>query len=241
MIDKALVNLIPILGNILKQASSENAYTWFQEQCEKIKASPNELMPLQVCLAMARRKVGESVLVGLELRESDASEFPVPSIVGRWNSAELARVIFLLVAISGQKDSAKELLESVYASGDEYEKEAILKGLSLLDLKGALVPMAADACRTNIETLFSSIALYNPYPASHFSEHQFNQLVLKALFLGISIENIEGLEDNANKDLSRMCFDFMRERVAAKRDFPPSIWRAINFEWTPEAKAYFNS
>ena len=63
----------------------------------------------------------------------------------------------------------------------------------------------------------------NRYPAAHFPERSFNQLVLKALFVGLPLARIEGLESRLNADLSRMAKDYAGEREAAGRSVPRDI------------------
>jgi hypothetical protein len=52
-------------------------------------------------------------------------------------------------------------------------------------------------------------------------------MVLKALFLGLAIERIEGIEQRTNPDLTRMCENYVVEREAAGRTVPNDIWLAI--------------
>jgi hypothetical protein len=60
-----------------------------------------------------------------------------------------------------------------------------------------------------------------------YTEAEFNQLVLKGLFMDVGIQQIVGLRERANATLSRMCEDYCEERSAAGREFPPDIWLAI--------------
>jgi hypothetical protein len=52
-------------------------------------------------------------------------------------------------------------------------------------------------------------------------------LILKALFIGISIEPVIGLQQRANPELSKMCVDYIQERLAAGRSIPHDIWLAL--------------
>jgi hypothetical protein len=64
-------------------------------------------------------------------------------------------------------------------------------------------------------------------------------MVLKCLFLGLDITLVESLEGRLNPALSRMCYDYLRERSAAGRTIPVSIWLAIRIVDLPEAAAAF--
>ena len=85
------------------------------------------------------------------------------------------------------------------------------------------LPLAIDACRTNILPLFEAVACENPYPSRHFPERNLNQLVLKALFNGVALVRIVGLETRANAELTRMATDYAAERAAAGRSIPADI------------------
>jgi hypothetical protein len=75
--------------------------------------------------------------------------------------------------------------------------------------------------------LFESIACDNPYPERHFPTAQFNQLVLKALFVGLPLARVVGLAARRNDELSRMASDFAAERRAAGRPVPPDLHLAL--------------
>ena len=62
------------------------------------------------------------------------------------------------------------------------------EAVALLPSPERFLPVVIDACRTNIVPLFEAVACENPYPATHFPERNFNQLVLKALFNGIALD-----------------------------------------------------
>ena len=220
------MNNVTVLTSALQQTCSPAQLLWLNEKIAAIKKSEQPIDVLQIALAMAKRKVGDEAI-------------KTPSEFTHWRSHEAARVLLLLAAISTQVQPAKELLANTYVQGDEFEKEAILKALSLLDPTGDLVALAEDSCRTNIITLFTSISQKNPYPAQYFSEGIFNQMILKSLFLDINIEAIMGLRKRVNHSMSRMCFDYVRERLAASRSVPASIWLTIDLTLQPEAIATF--
>ena len=86
---------------------------------------------------------------------------------------------------------------------------------------------ATDGCRTNIKGVFEAIAHRNPYPARYFDEVAFNQLCLKALFVGSHLYLIHGLTSRLNERLSRMMTDYAFERWAASRVVSPELWRCV--------------
>jgi hypothetical protein len=74
-----------------------------------------------------------------------------------------------------------------------------------------------------VETVFRAIACDNPYPAAHFPEASFNQMVLKAVFVGAPVSRIVGLSRRATPELRRMAEDYASERRAAGRAVPEDV------------------
>ncbi|MCL1126898.1 EboA domain-containing protein [Shewanella surugensis] len=110
---------------------------------------------------------------------------------------------------------------------DDSEKQALVKGLDFLDMEGVCQPVIVDLCRTNNTELFASIALFNAWPAKHFSDVEFEQMLLKALFSHFNITSILGLKQRHTQRLSQLTFDYLSERALAARDWPMSIYSAI--------------
>jgi hypothetical protein len=89
------------------------------------------------------------------------------------------------------------------------------------------VPVAELGVRTNAQRLFAAIAAENPYPARHFGALQFNQMVLKAVFVEVSVLRIEGLAERRTPELARMAEAYASERRAAGGPVPEDIARIL--------------
>ena len=63
----------------------------------------------------------------------------------------------------------------------------------------------------------------NRYPAAHFADANFNQLVIKAFFTGVAVDRIVGLERRKSDELRRMAADYASERRAAGRAVPNDL------------------
>lgn len=136
--------------------------------------------------------------------------------------SEAARVALLLRMSASQRDLPGVLAEC-FRQGDNGEKRAVLRSLALMPDPDKLVEVGTFGCRTNVVTVFEAIACENPFPARHFPEPSFNQMVLKAVFVGVSLSRVMGLNDRLNPDLSRMAHDYAAERRAAGRSVPSDL------------------
>lgn len=145
----------------------------------------------------------------------------------RWNLADIVRTYLYLVAVSLDRIDTVNLIKQIYRQGDEHERATIVRGLVLYLDNDGLKNIALETGRVNSVFLFSALAYDNPYPELYYSEHEFNQLVMKSLFMGLRIEHIIGLANRCNPELSRMCEDYIEERLAASRPIPTDIWLAM--------------
>ncbi|MGH7229766.1 MAG: EboA domain-containing protein [Nitrospiraceae bacterium] len=139
---------------------------------------------------------------------------------------ELGRTAFLMIAATHLPDLLfQSQLQRCYDNGDPRERRAVLRTLPLLPEAERFVPIAVDACRSHVQPIFEAVACENFYPAGHFPERYFNQMVLKALFTGTSLDRIFGLERRVTEELLRMAADYAAERLAAGRSVPMDIER----------------
>jgi hypothetical protein len=142
--------------------------------------------------------------------------------LGHWSLEDAGRLLCLLerAAVIGDGEEFLADATACYEQGDAREQASWLRAVGLLPRPDRFLPIVIDACRTNILTVFQAVACDNPYPARHFPELNFNQLVLKSLFNGTPLARIIGLETRANANLARMASDYAAERRAAGRTVP---------------------
>ncbi|GAB3013204.1 EboA domain-containing protein [Bowmanella dokdonensis] len=187
------------------------ARQWFMQALQGVNCGEKGLQNTALYSAMARRKLGEEVYPG----------FPLP---GHWTVAHVGRVFLLYrILLHYNNESRALVFTRLYREGDEQEKIAWLKAMSLMDTQGLMVEHMVHAARTNSQEAYAAIALYNPYPARHYCQEAFNQLVLKALFMDLDIRQVQGILQRMNPTMKRLVTDLKEERRAAGRVFPQGI------------------
>lgn len=194
------------LRDLVERHGLDGATAWLDDVLAGV--SPQTLGKVRIALARCARRVGDAAL-------------EVESLPG-WTARDAARAAIVLRAFEVAEDAAAAYGQWL-RRGEQGEQESLLRMLPLLPGPRALVSHAVDACRTNSEVVFRAIACDNPFPATHFPPLNFNQLVLKAVFLGVPVAAIRGLENRVTDELLRMADDFAAERTAASRPVPEDV------------------
>ena len=178
--------------------------------------------------AGARRRFGTNPVAPTDAeRHALAAEGLVAPV--HWPLCDIARASLVMHALATLPAAQHvDLVDDLFYRGDNGEREAVLRALPMLPHAARFVPVAVEACRTNVESVFSAIALDNPFAAEHFTEDAYNQLVLKALFLDLDADRIFGLSDRTTPELKRMARDYADEREAAGRPLPGGIHRLLD-------------
>jgi len=211
------------LMDVLRGCPPER-YSWLEHAVAGIRASDDPINELARFSAMARRKMGNCPLPeNLACLETPAGQVHLD----HWATAELARAVLILAAMEVTPDAGEGAIDFLFRQGDETERATIARSLALFDDRARLKHLIVEAGRANSLQLVSAVSQCNPYPKVHYTEHEFNQLVLKNLFIGQPIARIMGLDERANPELSRMCEDYYDERTAAGREVPCDIWLAM--------------
>ncbi|MFB4263448.1 EboA domain-containing protein [Nonomuraea sp. GTA35] len=138
---------------------------------------------------------------------------PLPGVPG-WTADEAARAL-LLAALPPGRVAAEA--HDLYHHGDADEKRAVLKALPLLPIGTDAVPLLRDAIRTNDARLLA--AALGPY-AAHLDQATWRQAVLKCVFMGVPLAEVDRLDERADAELAAMLAAFAEEREAAGRPMP---------------------
>jgi hypothetical protein len=177
-------------------------------------------------LGEASRRVGKTTVSLAPEERADLGSPDLAALVDARGADEVARIA--LLALAAERLGAGELealVEAWWAQGDSREKQALLRALPFLPEPERFLATAVEACRSHVQPLFEAVACENPFPATHFPEPNFNQMVLKALFIGVSTGRIQGLTGRVTPELRRMARDYQQERVAAGRTVSEDIRR----------------
>jgi hypothetical protein len=210
------------LGRIL---TPEPAH-WLDGEIENLRTAVDGRR-LGIALGVVGRRVGRR---GLSL---DAADLAAAQARRRgwqpdtWTADEAARVALLLATWSGDEGAFSARVDRLCATGELTEHVACLKGFAVFPASARLLSSARAAARSSVQAVFEGIACHNPYPADHFDDAVYNQMVLKCVFSGVPIGSIVSLDDRRNDDLLRMMRDLVSERQAAGRVVPDPVHRWI--------------
>jgi len=166
----------------------------------------------------------------LELTPADlqvASTVRAGWFPAHWSVDQAARTLLVLALPQDNGSKYLQTLEQVFSTADMGELVALYQALPLLPYPEQLKARAAEGIRSNMTAVFNAVALRNPYPAQYFDNLAWNQMVLKALFVGSPLHLIQGLDRRANPELARMLTDYAHERWAAQRSVSPELWRLV--------------
>ena len=209
----------------LRRQLPEPSIQWLDEQLAKL-ADDTSDRNLHIALGMAPRRLGKDDLA-LSQADADAASQARPGWdPDGWSVDEAARILILLDAGGSGELFAKRFTD-LCRTADVAEAIALYRGLPLYPDPELLEPQAAEGVRTNMRAVFEAVAHRNPFPRERFDENRWNQMVLKALFIGSTMNPIPGLDERANSTLARILCDYAHERWAAGRPVSPELWRCV--------------
>ncbi len=215
----------------LKARLPADALAWLQDKAASLAAARSDKTAF-ASFSSCSRYSGKAPL-NLDAAALQAARQAVPG----WNpsdwTCDQAARIFLLLALPPGPASAK-LMDQMYQTADVDEAVALQKAVAVLAHPEGHLLRAREALRSNIKAVFDAITLRNPYPALHFDDLAWNQMVVKTFFVESPLHEIEGLDRRVNAPLSRMLSDLAEERWAAGRGFSPQLWRCVG----PRADAH---
>jgi hypothetical protein len=176
--------------------------------------------------SLISRRVGKDRLE-LTAAEMQAASASRPGWDPRdWTLDQTARICLLISSTSDGIELSRRL-DRLCSAADVGELVALYRGLPLYPDPQRYALRAAEGIRSNMRVVFEAVAHRNPYPSEQLDEPAWNQLVLKALFVGSALDPIVGLDARRNPNLAQMLCDYAHERWSAHRPVHPELWRCV--------------
>lgn len=203
----------------LKQIQDEKIKNWLDQKLNMIKSDQEFFISFALVNKKIPRDHLQPTLEQIKNFHRVNSEFTIEN----WRLDQLCRLSLLMnYPLLNLRNLTK-----LISVADTQEQITIYKSIFYLENASQYTPLVVDGIRTNIIDIFDAIALKNLYPTKYFSEDQWNQMVLKAIFMERPIYQIKDIDLRRNEKLAHILFDYARERWAASRLVTPELWRMI--------------
>ena len=203
----------------LNQIQNENIKTWLDQKLQMIKSDQEFFISFALVNKKIPRDLVQPTLEQVKNFHRINSEFTIEN----WTLDQLCRLSLLINYPLLNLQNLTKLI----SVADTQEQITIYKSIFYLKNASQYTPLVVDGIRTNITGIFDAITLKNLYPAKYFSQDQWNQMVLKAIFMERPVYQIEGIDQRKNEKLALILFDYARERWAASRRVTPELWRMM--------------
>lgn len=215
-----------LMWRALAEQITKDSFTWLNEKISQIAGGASARVFFTGFSAVPRY-VGKKDLKLTPEDLQSASIIRTGWDPAHWSADQVARTLMVLALPQDNAEKYLQTLEQVFITADVGEGVALYQALPLLPYPQRLKIRAAEGVRSNITAVFNAVALRNPYPAEYFDNLAWNQMVLKALFVGSPLHLIERLDDRNNPELARMAIDYAHERFRASRQVSPELWRLV--------------
>ena len=203
----------------LNELKDEKTKNWFDQKLNSIKTDQDFF----ITFALINKKIPRGQL---QLNPGQIQNILLKNPefnIDNWTLDQLCRFSLLMYYPLLSVQSITTLI----SVADTREQVTIYKSIPYLANASHFASIVVNGIRTNIVDVFDAIALNNPYPASNFSQDEWNQMILKAIFMERPIFQIKDVDQRKNKKLAHILFDYARERWAASRRVTPELWRMM--------------
>jgi hypothetical protein len=141
-----------------------------------------------------------------------------------WSLSDYTRAALVSAALDQLPEAEQPgFVLQLFEAGEMGEQVSLLRTLTLLPGPERFVEVGLQACRANVLDVFEAMVCDNPFLVACFPPLNFNQAVMKAIFQGVSVRRIEGLEARITPELQRMAAGYASERRAAGRPVPVDV------------------
>lgn len=209
-----------ILQTIIQSKLSASELNWF----ESVISFENETLFFQA-FGLTSRCIS-STIPEWTTEEKASLEQLFPSFTkSSWDMQQLCRSLLMIYIPTNQN---KEVLKKLAEMADIKELVCLYKGLFFLENAQDFVSLVQEGIRTNMVAVFDAIALENPFAAEYLPADAWNQLVLKAVFMGRPLYRIVDLDLRKSEKLALIVHNYIHERWSAGRLVSPEIWRLVS-------------
>jgi hypothetical protein len=210
----------------ISERADPSGAAWFRGAINDVANAPNE-RPLSVAIGLAPRRLGKADLA-LPAADLAQAERLRPGLdLGDWSIDQLARVALMAASHRGSDSDFAARFDSFCTTAELNELIALCRGLPIYPGPQLIEPRAREAVRSGMKPVFEAVAHRNPYPREAFAEDAWNQMVVKAFFMGSTLWPIQGLDERANPRLARMLVGLAQERWAARRPVSGELWQCV--------------
>ena len=210
----------------ISERTDERGAGWFRSAINEVAKASNE-RSLSVAIGLAPRRLGKADLA-LPAADLARAEALRPGLdLSDWSIDQLARVAIMAGSHGGHDADFAARFDSFCATAEINELIALCRGLPLYPNAALMEPRAREAVRSGMKPVFEAVAHRNPYPRETFAENAWNQMVVKAFFIGSTLWPIQGLDERATPRLARMLIGLAQERWAAGRPVSGELWRCV--------------
>jgi hypothetical protein len=219
------IEMKSFLWKIIENRAEEQSISWLRQKAEQTEISSTNSV-FFLAFSQASRFFKKENLDLSKEEKDNAGSLVAGFEPSHWDLLQTART-YLLLHFPQEKERWFSAINQLFETGDMYEQQALYAALPMMPFQEELLPRAIDGCRTNMTLIFDAIALNNPFPAKYFPEANWNQLVLKSIFMQRPLYRIQQLDERRNPALAAIASDFAHERWAAGREVMPELWRLV--------------
>jgi hypothetical protein len=221
-----LDGFLQLVDEWVSQRADDRGRAWFRGAIRDVAHAANE-RPLSIAIGLAPRRLGKADL-SLSNTDLARAEALRPGFdLSDWSVDQLVRVALMAASRTGDDAVFATRFDSFCATAEINELVALCRGLPVYPNAALIEPRAREAVRSGMKPVFEAVAHRNPYPSETFTEDAWNQMVVKAFFMGSTLWPIQGLDDRANPRLARMLVGLAQERWAAGRAVSGEVWRCV--------------
>jgi hypothetical protein len=217
---------IALTDDWIARAANANAVSWFRETIDRVRQEPRG-DALATAIGLAPRRLGKADLALTEDDRARATTLRKNLDPSEWSVDQAARIAFMAASHVGDDATFVASFDSFCSTAGLNELIALCRGLPVYPAAPMLEPRAREAVRSGMKPVFEAVAHRNPYPVECFGEDAWNQMVVKAFFIGSHLWPIQDLDRRGNPRLARMLVDLATERWAAGRPVSGEVWRCV--------------